>query len=150
MDVDTYLANQKNLKIGAYTIVFAIFTVALYCSKLFTQMPSETGMYLIVFTICSLIIFFLPFLNHLFLFLDAKHVGRALLSVNETKNETSIFEDIFIFEARAFTILCSSFVALYLFLFLGVVCNRYLVPCVHIISHSKYKQSNVYSDYGFG
>lgn len=71
--------------------------------------------------------------------LDIKHIGRALLSTNETKNknETSFFENIFIFEERTFTILCSSIASLYLFLFLGVVCNRYLVPCVHIISHSK-------------
>lgn len=139
VDVDTFLANQKNLKTGAYSIVFVIFTIALYCSKSFTQMLSETGMYLILFITRSLILFFSTFLNHLLSFLDVKHIGRALLTINETKNETSIFEDIFIFEVRAFTILCTSFVALYLFLFLGVVCNRYLVPCVHIISHSKYK-----------
>lgn len=69
-----------------------------------------------------------------------KHVGRVLLSsINITKSqrEKSFFEEIFIFEERAITILCTSIVALYLFLFLGVVCNRYLVPCIHIISHSK-------------
>lgn len=69
-----------------------------------------------------------------------KHVGRVLLSsINITKSqrEKSFFEEIFIFEERTITILCTSIVALYLFLFLGVVCNRYLVPCIHIISHSK-------------
>jgi len=72
------------------------------------------------------------------LFSDIKHTGRVLLSsINNTKNEKSYFEEIFIFEERTFTILCTSVVALYLLLFLGVVCNRYLVPCIHIISHSK-------------
>ncbi|KAF0769271.1 sodium/potassium/calcium exchanger 5-like [Aphis craccivora] len=65
-----------------------------------------------------------------------KHVSRVLLSTNKTENQNqkSFFEEIFIFEERSLTIVCTSIVALYLFLFLGVVCNRYLVPSIHIIS----------------
>ncbi|VVC31892.1 Sodium/calcium exchanger membrane region [Cinara cedri] len=106
-----YSANQESLKVkAAYSIVLTIFTIIFYCLKTSSSQISYD--------------------------LDNKHnVGRALLSVNETKNKTSIFEEIFIFEQRTFTILGTSFVSLYLFLLLGVVCNRYLVPCIHIISH---------------
>ncbi|CAI6362162.1 unnamed protein product [Macrosiphum euphorbiae] len=105
------VVNQKNWKARLYSIILAMFMLIFYCLKSYTRISHES---------------------------DMKHVGRVLLSsINITKSqrEKSFFEEIFIFEERPITILCTSIVALYLFLFLGVVCNRYLVPCIHIISH---------------
>ncbi|XP_060874655.1 sodium/potassium/calcium exchanger 4-like isoform X1 [Metopolophium dirhodum] len=105
------VVNQKNWKARLSSIILAMFMLIFYCLKSYTRSSHES---------------------------DIKHVGRVLLSsINKTNSqrEKSFFEEIFIFEERTFTILCTSVVALYLFLFLGVVCNRYLVPCIHIISH---------------
>ncbi|XP_060834605.1 sodium/potassium/calcium exchanger 4-like [Rhopalosiphum padi] len=104
------VVNHKNWKAKLYSIILAIFVLIFYCLKSNTRISHES---------------------------DTKHVTRVLLSINKTKNqkEKSLFEEIFIFEERFYTILCTSVVALYLFLFLGVVCNRYLVPSIHIISH---------------
>ncbi|XP_050525461.1 sodium/potassium/calcium exchanger 5-like isoform X2 [Daktulosphaira vitifoliae] len=68
--------------------------------------------------------------------LNVRYISRVLLSKNniDDTNKTSFFEDIFIFEEQTLTISVTSVVSLYLFLFLGVICNRHLVPCVHIIS----------------
>ncbi|CAH1725043.1 unnamed protein product [Aphis gossypii] len=103
------VVNYKNWKSKLCSIILAIFVLIFYCSKSYTRISHESGI---------------------------KHASRVLLSINETKNqnEKSFFEEIFIFEERSLTILCTSIVALYLFLFLGVVCNRYLVPSIHIIS----------------
>ncbi|XP_025406687.1 sodium/potassium/calcium exchanger 5-like [Sipha flava] len=109
--VYTYnIMNKINLRTKAYTVVFTIFVFILYCLKSLKPTANEYGII---------------------------HVGRVLLLTNDTakKIESSLIEKIFIFEERTSTILFSSIVALYFFLFLGVVCNRYLVPCIHIISH---------------
>ncbi|XP_025206029.1 sodium/potassium/calcium exchanger 4-like [Melanaphis sacchari] len=104
----SYLRTVKKAKF--YSVILAIFALVFYCLKSNNRIPHKS---------------------------DTKHARRVLLSVNNTtnQNEKSFFEEIFIFEERYLTILCTSAVALYLFLFLGVVCNRYLVPSIHIISH---------------
>ncbi|XP_050424112.1 sodium/potassium/calcium exchanger 3-like [Adelges cooleyi] len=106
----SFIPAQDKLKGRICFAVITIFVLAFYYSKkLTTRMSHE---------------------------LDIVSTGRVLLSINNTNEttQTSIFEDIFIFEERTLTIFITSTVSLYLFLFLGVVCNRYLVPCIHIIS----------------
>lgn len=134
------MMTQKNLKTRAYSIVLLIIVLIFYYFKLSSVTAGGPGMILILYyysfkNMC----WFCSILKMLVSFSGNKHVGRVLLSINETKNKsgTVFFEKIFIFEERALTISLTSFAALYLFLFLGVVCNRYLVPCIHIISHSK-------------
>lgn len=151
MTLTSFMITQKNFKTKAYSIILTIIVLIFYCFKSSSVSAGVTSMilFLLYYSFSYIYIkYFLKILKLLELFSDKKHAGRVLLSINETKNKngTLFFEKIFIFEERALTISLTSFAALYLFLFLGVVCNRYLVPCIHIISHSKY---NLFSSSSF-